>query len=150
MSVDPTQQPKASSSKGTTHKASTHNRQPSKSEADTSDDEDVEDQESNQGHEDYPDDSDSDKEGNPSRLVHESVAVGDKSKTVSGKVKYAPQEETPEQRDARTVFVGNVPVEVVKSKVRYTRPSTFYRTLNTGPFSADEKAIQPTHPLVHP
>ncbi|OCB88138.1 hypothetical protein A7U60_g4766 [Sanghuangporus baumii] len=32
------------------------------------------------------------------------------------KVKYAPEGETKEERDARTIFVGNIPVAVVKSK----------------------------------
>ena len=63
-------------------------------------------------------DSASEDELDPSKLVHESVASGSKSKTGSGKTKYVPPEETQEQRDARTVFVGNVPVEVVKSRVR--------------------------------
>lgn len=67
-------------------------------------------------------DSDSDEEGDPSKLVHESVAAGGKTKSASGKVKFVPSEETAEQRDARTVFVGNVPVEVVKSRVRPCTP----------------------------
>jgi hypothetical protein len=33
------------------------------------------------------------------------------------KTKYVPKEETREQRNARTIFVGNLPVEIVKSKV---------------------------------
>ena len=33
------------------------------------------------------------------------------------KARYVPPGETKEQRDQRTVFVGNVPVEAVKSKV---------------------------------
>lgn len=66
-------------------------------------------------------DSDSDEDGDPSKLVHESVVPGGKTKGASGKVKFVPSEETAEQRDARTVFVGNVPVEVVKSRVRGLR-----------------------------
>ncbi|KAI0356406.1 hypothetical protein OH77DRAFT_1400622 [Trametes cingulata] len=63
-------------------------------------------------------DSDSDDEGDPSKLVHESLLKGGQSKGQSrhGKTKYVPEEETPEQRDARTVFVGNVAVEVTKSR----------------------------------
>ena len=62
--------------------------------------------------------SDTDDEGDPSKLVHESVAVAGKAKSSSGKIKFIPPEETREQRDSRTVFVGNVPVEVVTSRVR--------------------------------
>ncbi|KAI0632212.1 hypothetical protein C8Q77DRAFT_1210519 [Trametes polyzona] len=62
--------------------------------------------------------SDSDDEGDPSKLVHESLLKGAQPKGQSrhGKAKYVPSEETAEQRDARTVFVGNVAVEVTKSK----------------------------------
>ncbi len=63
--------------------------------------------------------SDSGEEGDPSKLVHESLLKG-KTKTQprQGKAKYVPSEETSAQRDARTVFVGNVAVEVAKSRVR--------------------------------
>ncbi|TFK93092.1 hypothetical protein K466DRAFT_572710 [Polyporus arcularius HHB13444] len=61
--------------------------------------------------------SDSGEEGDPSKLVHESLLKG-KAKTQprQGKAKYVPSEETSAQRDARTVFVGNVAVEVAKSR----------------------------------
>lgn len=53
--------------------------------------------------------------------VHESL-LPKKEKRDRGrkkdKVRYVPPGETREQRDSRTIFVGNVPVEVVKSKVR--------------------------------
>ena len=64
--------------------------------------------------------SDSDGEGDPSKLVHESLQKGAQTKGQSrhGKQKFVPSKETPEQRDARTVFVGNVAVEVTKSRVR--------------------------------
>ncbi|KAI8986067.1 hypothetical protein BD414DRAFT_487523 [Trametes punicea] len=62
--------------------------------------------------------SDSDNEFDPSKLVHESLLKGGQSKGQSrhGKAKYVPPEETPEQRDARTIFVGNVAVAVTKSR----------------------------------
>ncbi|KAI0696017.1 hypothetical protein BC835DRAFT_917013 [Cytidiella melzeri] len=56
-----------------------------------------------------------DEEGDPSKLVHESLLQGSRSRS-SPKKKYVPAEETPEQRVARTIFVGNVPVEVVTSR----------------------------------
>ena len=64
--------------------------------------------------------SESDDEGDPSKLVHESLQKGapPKGQSRHGKSKFIPSEETPEQRDARTVFVGNVAVEVAKSRVR--------------------------------
>ena len=69
---------------------------------------------------DAGDASDSDDEGDPTQMVHESLLKGDASATTSrhGKTKHVPTEETAEQRDARTVFVGNVAVEVTKSRVR--------------------------------
>lgn len=77
------------------------------------------------------DDSDEDEGVDPTRLVHESVAVDGKAKSSSGRVKYVPPEETPELRDARTVFVGNVPVEVVKNRVRKLFLSVaFHEALN--------------------
>ena len=64
--------------------------------------------------------SDSDDEGDPSTLVHESLLKGKQHKDNGSmsKRKYVPPEETPERRNARTIFVGNVPVEVAKSRVR--------------------------------
>ncbi|KZV67201.1 hypothetical protein PENSPDRAFT_736696 [Peniophora sp. CONT] len=63
------------------------------------------------------DSEDSDADAPPP--VHESL-LNKKEKRDRGrkkdKVRYVPPGETREQRDSRTVFVGNVPVEVVKSK----------------------------------
>lgn len=61
---------------------------------------------------------DSDEEGNPSTLVHESVANSGKSKGVAAKSKYIPEDETPDRRDARTIFIGNLSVEVAQKRVR--------------------------------
>jgi nucleolar protein 12 len=53
-----------------------------------------------------------------SNLVHESLKG--KSKTHSGKrAKYTPSGETQQQHDARTVFVGNLPVEVAQKRVGF-------------------------------
>lgn len=53
-------------------------------------------------------------------LTHESLK---KNKKVKSKPlpKYVPAGETQEDRDRRTVFVGNVPIEAVKSKVSWKR-----------------------------
>lgn len=62
--------------------------------------------------------TDSDEGGDPSRLIHESLSTSSKNKNQDrAKTKYAPPDETSERRSARTVFVGNVPVEVAKSRV---------------------------------
>lgn len=64
----------------------------------------------------------------PSKLVHESVAKGASSHSQSKKTKYVPPGETSAQRDARTIFIGNVPVEVMKNRVRYSSPPGPYTT----------------------
>ena len=63
-------------------------------------------------------DSDNDEaEFDPSKLVHESVSKGVSKHPGSRKEKYAPPSESSEQRDARTIFIGNIPVEAMKSRV---------------------------------
>lgn len=65
-----------------------------------------------------PDSKHSDEEGDPSELVHESLTGGQaKGKGKHAQNKFTPLEETSEKRDLRTIFVGNVSVEVMKSKV---------------------------------
>ncbi|KDQ50516.1 hypothetical protein JAAARDRAFT_164738 [Jaapia argillacea MUCL 33604] len=65
-------------------------------------------------------DTSDESDGDPSRLVHESTLSTKKSaakkSSQSKKSKYIPPNETPEERDGRTVFIGNVPPEVVKSR----------------------------------
>lgn len=60
-------------------------------------------------------------EEDASRLVHESLTGPRSRKDRRGnrtkKEKYVPEEETAEQRNDRTIFVGNVAVDVAKSKV---------------------------------
>lgn len=60
----------------------------------------------------------SDSEEDASQLVHETMVKNAKrDKTRSRHVHhYVPPDETKEQRDARTLFLGNVPMEVAKSK----------------------------------
>jgi nucleolar protein 12 len=64
----------------------------------------------------------SESEVDASQLVHETVARGDrhgKTRPTRRRIMHhdCPPDETKEQRDARTIFIGNVPVEVAKSKV---------------------------------
>lgn len=50
--------------------------------------------------------------------THISATTSSNPKHPKKRTKFAPEEETPEMRDARTLFVGNVPVEVMGKKVR--------------------------------
>lgn len=59
---------------------------------------------------------DSEGEGDPTTLVHESLSS--KSKAPKKKTKFVPEDETPEQRNQRTIFIGNLPVDVAQKKVR--------------------------------
>jgi len=65
--------------------------------------------------------SSSDSEVDTSQLIHETVAKGErhgKTRPTQRHVHHdSPRDETKEQRDARTIFIGNVSVEVAKSKV---------------------------------
>ena len=63
---------------------------------------------------------------------HESVKKS-KKKGIK-KTKYTPEGETKEQGDARTIFIGNLPVAVVKSKVRKL-PCILSRNASNPPFS---------------
>lgn len=50
--------------------------------------------------------------------VHESLSKSGRKKGTRGKkVKYVPEGETPEMRDTRTIFIGNLPVDIITSKV---------------------------------
>ena len=69
--------------------------------------------------EEQPNDT-SDSEEDASQLVHETMVKNvQRDKTRSRHVQHhIPADETKEQRDARTIFLGNVPMEMAKSKVR--------------------------------
>lgn len=51
---------------------------------------------------------------------HESIAGPSKKRDrgPKNKIKYTPLDESKEKRDERTIFVGNLPAEVAKNKVR--------------------------------
>ncbi|EIW66582.1 hypothetical protein TREMEDRAFT_70147 [Tremella mesenterica DSM 1558] len=53
-------------------------------------------------------------------LIHETLRSGPSKKKVKGK-KYVPSDETPGDRDRRTIFVGNVPLECAKVKSALTK-----------------------------
>src|SRR5262245_18213161 len=58
-------------------------------------------------------------DGQTTTIVHESLKQNHTGKHKSGaKCNYAPEDETSEQRDARTIFIRNLPIEVAQKKVR--------------------------------
>ena len=72
---------------------------------------------------------DSDEDGDPSQLVHESLTgTQPKGKGRHSQNKYVPSEETSEQRNLRTIFVGNVVVDVMKNKVRHNSLPNSYKS----------------------
>jgi nucleolar protein 12 len=60
-------------------------------------------------------DDDGDSEGDPSTLVHESLA--DRPRNRGSKQKYVPPDETPAKKDQRTIFVGNLPLQAAQKRV---------------------------------
>ena len=63
----------------------------------------------------------SDDEHTTAPPVHETITKNGKKSSVATRSRsaYVPSGETKEQREARTVFIGNIPMEVAKSKVYY-------------------------------
>ncbi|KAG8839729.1 hypothetical protein FRC18_008449 [Serendipita sp. 400] len=59
--------------------------------------------------------SSSSDDNDPSTLVHEAL-TGSSRHNNRRKVHYVPEGETKERRDQRTIFIGNLPVEIVNSK----------------------------------
>lgn len=64
---------------------------------------------------------DLDEESDPDAPLpeHESHKKSNRRKGGTKKAKFVPDGETREQRDARSIFIGNLPVAVVKSKVHF-------------------------------
>jgi nucleolar protein 12 len=65
---------------------------------------------------DFEDGSDQESDG---ELVHEALTSTSsrKRKQATKLPKYTPADETSQDRDRRSIFVGNLPIEVAKSKV---------------------------------
>ncbi|PBK97179.1 hypothetical protein ARMGADRAFT_1026761 [Armillaria gallica] len=62
-------------------------------------------------------DGESESDEDPSKLVHESIAQNAPSTgRASQKRKFVPSDETQDQRDLRTIFVGNLSIEVAQKK----------------------------------
>lgn len=68
--------------------------------------------------EEVEDDEHADADDLDTSLVHESLKKSGKKASRSGpKVKFVPADETPELRDQRTIFVGNLSVDVASKRV---------------------------------
>ena len=65
----------------------------------------------------------SDEEEHP---VHETMAKSTKQRVKTTKRKHVPEDETPEMRDRRTIFVGNLPVEVLSKTVCIASTKVFH------------------------
>jgi hypothetical protein len=84
----------------------------------------------------------SDEENDSSQLVHESVAeISGKGRRLSAKTKHVPEDETSGQRDARTIFVGNLSVEISQKKVRLLSLSHLYLRFNLDPSPSSSNYI---------
>ena len=73
--------------------------------------------------------SDPEEESGPSTIIHESLLTGgtkSNQRTSARKEKYAPPDESEEQRNLRTIFVGNLSSEVAQKRVS-RRTTTKYR-----------------------
>ncbi|KAG2094536.1 hypothetical protein BD769DRAFT_1678613 [Suillus cothurnatus] len=65
------------------------------------------------------DNSDSEEESGPSTLIHESLLSGcvkSNQRASARKVKFAPPDESEEQRNLRTIFVGNLSSEIAQKR----------------------------------
>lgn len=74
-------------------------------------------------------DGGSDNEEDPDNLVHESLTKKNK-KVRTPKTKYVPSEETSELRDQRTIFVGNLPIDLASKKVCLKRLDFLFCSLS--------------------
>jgi len=84
---------------------------------------------------------------------HESLAAKTSRKndrTPKNKAKYVPPEETKEQRDERTIFMGNLPTEVAKSKVCPFIRDYFLRFTDTPDYPVSSPQPSTTHYLRRP
>lgn len=77
---------------------------------------------------------------------HETQTRTRKKKTK--KAKYIPPDESPAQRDARTVFIGNVSIDIVKSRVRTTLSIILKIFMLTLIIIACSKTAQTIHPSI--
>ena len=119
-------------------------------EATAADPVDVQESEGTTQEDSEPSDSDEDRP----LPVHESLGKSkhNKKKESTKKKKYVPDDETREERDARSIFVGNLPVQIVKDRVC---TCILNNTLLLQPWLsitilAPWKAAATTHPCTRP
>ena len=72
--------------------------------------------------EDTDEAEDSEEEGESTQLVHESIQPKPKP---AKRQRFVPADETPEQRDRRTIFIGNLPSEVAHKRVCIFPPTMY-------------------------
>jgi len=70
--------------------------------------------------EDTDEEEDSEGEGESTQIVHESIQPKPKP---AKRQRFVPADETPEQRDRRTIFIGNLPSEVAHKRVCILPPT---------------------------
>jgi len=95
--------------------------------------------------EDDEQDSEAELEEEDEELVHEAASKGKKKQKKVKAQKYIPENESKEDRDRRTIFVGNLPLEVAKSKVSLpgSLPSSMRTPLMASPGSPNFALISP-------
>ena len=86
--------------------------------------------------------------------VHESLSgatVPDSTSSSKKNKKYVPSDETPGQRDSRTIFIGNVPSQVMATKVsRVTGANPRCSWSDSLMSIVFAQAIQTPHPIIRP
>jgi len=87
-------------------------------------------------------------EEDASQLVHETVAKrAQRDRTRPRHIHHIPPDETKEVRDARTIFLGNVPMEVAESKVC---PLLFFLASLFSQLPVCLEGLQEIHSVTHP
>ena len=80
--------------------------------------------------------------------LHESLSRSTKQRTKATKRKHVPEDETPEMRDQRTIFVGNLPLEVLSKNVctAFVYAEIRFNVYNYS--SASQEAVATTYPFL--
>jgi nucleolar protein 12 len=73
--------------------------------------------------EDADEDEDEDEDEDAKSFVHESLKTTKKKQKTKPAKAYIPPNESQADRDRRTIFVGNLPIDVASSKVRSPPPT---------------------------
>jgi len=94
-----------------------------------------------------PSDSDGDDSDGPSNLVHETLRANE-PKAGGKRHKFVPPDETQEQKDARTIFIGNVPPEVAQTRV--SGGLSCLCLVNVAILSALAETTAPPYPNISP